>query len=113
MLTCFTAATFCLVGMNATAAQKPNIIFIMADDLGYGELGCYGQHRYLYFRMGNKKRIIRGKAETRTDEEIDEEANTDVVVPKFTRSPVTPRTIPTRPLLPRVATWPQHVWLRK
>ena len=25
------------------AAQKPNIIFIMADDLGYGELGCYGQ----------------------------------------------------------------------
>jgi arylsulfatase A-like enzyme len=23
--------------------RKPNIIFIMADDLGYGELGCYGQ----------------------------------------------------------------------
>ena len=22
---------------------KPNIIFIMADDLGYGQLGCYGQ----------------------------------------------------------------------
>jgi arylsulfatase len=22
---------------------KPNIIYIMADDLGYGELGCYGQ----------------------------------------------------------------------
>lgn len=28
---------------TAAAAKQPNMIFIMADDLGYGELGCYGQ----------------------------------------------------------------------
>lgn len=25
--------------------RRPNVIFIMADDLGYGELGCYGQKK--------------------------------------------------------------------
>jgi len=30
-------------GLGEAPSKKPNIIFIMADDLGYGHLGCYGQ----------------------------------------------------------------------
>jgi arylsulfatase A len=34
----------CLLGLSAVvAADRPNIIFILCDDLAQGDLGCYGQ----------------------------------------------------------------------
>lgn len=30
----------------ATPASKPNVIYILADDLGYGDLSCYGQKKF-------------------------------------------------------------------
>lgn len=28
---------------NTATQQKPNVIFIVADDLGYGDISCYGE----------------------------------------------------------------------
>ena len=38
-----TVLLFCTACQKNT--EKPNIIYILADDLGYGELGCYGQEK--------------------------------------------------------------------
>ena len=44
-------------GVAAPAASRPNIIFILADDLGYGDLSCYGQRR---FATANLDRLAAG-----------------------------------------------------
>jgi arylsulfatase A-like enzyme len=31
---------------SAVAQQQPNVVFIVADDLGYGDLSCFGQEKF-------------------------------------------------------------------
>ena len=35
-------ALLLLVALNASAADRPNIIIIYIDNVGYGDLACYG-----------------------------------------------------------------------
>jgi arylsulfatase A-like enzyme len=41
----FLAAPLLAYVQGAPKGQKPNLVFILADDLGYGDLGCYGQQQ--------------------------------------------------------------------
>lgn len=41
---------------NTPAPEKPNVILIVADDLGYGDLGSYGQKRILTPRLDQMAR---------------------------------------------------------
>lgn len=37
---------------NTATQQKPNVIFIVADDLGYGDISCYGEKNNLHSPCG-------------------------------------------------------------
>jgi arylsulfatase A-like enzyme len=43
-------------GRLAAAESSPNIVFIMADDLGWTDLGCYGSEYYLTPNIDNLRR---------------------------------------------------------
>lgn len=43
----FLLAAFSCSVLHGRAQQKPNIVFILADDLGYGDVGVYGQKKIL------------------------------------------------------------------
>jgi arylsulfatase A-like enzyme len=40
------SATRIIAQSSSQSFAKPNIIYILADDLGYGDLGCYGQEKF-------------------------------------------------------------------
>ena len=43
--TLFSILAVLAFSIHVFSADKPNIVYILADDLGYGELGCYGQEK--------------------------------------------------------------------
>jgi arylsulfatase A-like enzyme len=44
---CLTLTASAISEVSAAATDKPNIILIIADDLSWGDLGCYGQQKIL------------------------------------------------------------------
>jgi arylsulfatase A-like enzyme len=42
---CFLGVVSNDCGARAADTSRPNVVFILADDLGWGELGCFGQKR--------------------------------------------------------------------
>jgi len=58
-LTVFAIATVILAALHpphCSAAEKPNIVFIFADDWGWGDLSCHG---HPYVKTPNIDRLAR------------------------------------------------------
>jgi len=50
-------AVLMIVPIGVQAAERPNIIFILADDLGIGDVGCYGAD---HFKTPNINSLAKG-----------------------------------------------------
>ena len=55
---CSALLFFLLLSHGLSAADKPNIIYIMLDDAGYGDVSCYGQKK-LKSRDGGLRDLIK------------------------------------------------------
>ncbi len=45
--------------LRAAGDRKPNIVFVLCDDLAQGDLGCYGPKReYFYWELHEQQRAI-------------------------------------------------------
>jgi|ERR1051326_7742635 hypothetical protein len=50
----------------ALAKPKANIVFILADDIGYGDFGCYGATQIKTFAASVRKRGTKAKTKCNT-----------------------------------------------